>query len=144
MTEQEDSRADGWSKERVERTLFARWTRGGDDLPPPETAVLARALVLMRRTGLDHYGPPVRRALARAEGPVRCPVAFARAARLALPPGRTVALLGEPHSGTVTHVVVCLAHEDPYPAPWYVVACAPLGVCRAHGADEIEPVCPER
>ncbi|QHC33040.1 hypothetical protein [Streptomyces sp. HF10] len=98
----------------------------------------------MRRTGLDHYGPLVRHALARAEGPVRCPVALAQAARLALPPGTTVALLGEPHAGTVTHVVVCLAHEDLYPAPWYVVACEPLGVCRAHGADEIEPVGPER
>ncbi len=129
---------DGWSRLRIQQTLFAWWQHTQGELPPL-SALLAEALVVMRRTGLEQYSWRAHRVLSNAEALFVDQDERRRTMRLAEPPSTLVEILGEERRGVVTHVVIARAREELCPAPWYVVVCPALGVCRAHGTDELEP-----
>jgi hypothetical protein len=123
----------------LQRQLFLLWHQAdATQLKVLIGTEMASALVHMRRTGRAQYDARDHARIA-AQEERRLPAHAARAAqRLAFPPGTPVRVLGEPHTGIITHPFLGHDYDSPYPAVWYVVAVLRWRVCRAHGADEIE------
>ncbi|KPI12569.1 hypothetical protein OV450_8381 [Actinobacteria bacterium OV450] len=123
----------------VERELFAAYaTRQPSLASDARRLSMCRALVYMRINGSDTYSPQALRE--RRNGGVVPQAMDARVRRTAYPEGTRVKITGERHLGIVVHVAVVLDSNSPYPAPWYIVLCPLLKVCRAHGAEEIESI----
>lgn len=130
---------DGLDRPALQRLLYTTWL-SPDTATAPRRKALAQALVHLRRTGEERYS--VREHLARSAAEARTLRAGeVRQVRDAALPARTpVYILGEHHTGTVMYLVIGREAGDPCPAPWYVVAVEALRTCRAHGAEEIEPL----
>ncbi|MEU2718840.1 hypothetical protein [Streptomyces sp. NPDC007205] len=126
----------------IEFQLFAQWQLHSTLWPSPQQRHLVSALVYLRRTGRYCYDLSEHAHQARSETRALNADIVRHVLSTAHPVGAIVHILGEPHTGTVVHVSVGWDRPDPYPAPWYVVAVPHLQVCRAHGADEIEPATP--
>ncbi|MGW1145212.1 hypothetical protein ACWD6I_09170 [Streptomyces sp. NPDC002454] len=125
---------DGLSRAELEHLLHRAHGLPG---PLPHRRLLVEALVHLRRTGRSTYRFGFHASVARYEAPPD-PVAVRHLVRVALAPATRVRILGEPHHGTVRHLVVSADPPDARPAPWYVVAVDALERCRAHGSDELE------
>ncbi|MEE1738708.1 hypothetical protein [Streptomyces sp. BE147] len=132
----------GQSRNSLERQLFEAIgaTPANDPRGCSRTRRLALALIHLRRTHTAVYDPGDHERFRRRES--RCFVAelAERSLQNGYAPGSAVHVIGEPYDGTVIHAAPGWDAGDPYPAMWYVVAVAPLKLCRGHGADEIEPV----
>jgi len=135
-------RLDGFGRLRLEHLLYDL-IRGGE-LPEPEWPALARtvaeALVYLRRTGRERYAGRQHRAFAAVPAPVSEAGAGPPSGVGVLCLGENVHILGEPHTGSIVYLVIAREPWDPCPAPWYVALCEELRLCRAHGADELEPL----
>ncbi|MFC8824166.1 hypothetical protein ACFT9I_02270 [Streptomyces sp. NPDC057137] len=134
-------RLDGADREALQRELYAACR---PRTPAPQGTVhhlaLGLALVHLRRTGADRYTAEAHLRREAAEGRGVPAETADRVRRTAIPLGAPVHILGERHSGTVVHLTILRDLYEKYPAPWFVVLSVPLATCRAHGADEIEPV----
>ncbi|MFC7308228.1 hypothetical protein ACFQVC_28910 [Streptomyces monticola] len=128
----------GRTREELERALYRLWHHESRR-PQAERTLLSRALVYLRRSGRFLHLPREHQEHGAAEQPFLTASACAPVYRAALSVGSRVQLSGEPHTGTVVHLVIGQDDEDVFPAAWYVVAVDALGRCRAHGSDEIEP-----
>ncbi|MEV0280725.1 hypothetical protein AB0I22_30660 [Streptomyces sp. NPDC050610] len=104
----------------------------------PRQRRLVEALVYLRRTGRYCYDLSDHRRMIKTETSALLPDLATRAAQTALPTGSLVHILGESHTGVIIHMTLGWDPHDAYPAPWYVVAIPARGLCRAHGADEVE------
>lgn len=134
---------DGLAPLTLQRMLYASLLR---PVPGPgadaERTALAQALVHLRRTGKDPYRVHDHVTHAAREALTLSPPDIRHALAGALPAHTSVCILGERHTGAVIRVIIGKDCGDPYAAPWYVVAVNALRACRAHGADEIEPITP--
>ncbi|WP_329011996.1 hypothetical protein [Streptomyces sp. NBC_00690] len=133
-------RLDGTPRLDLEHLLFL----AAGTLPDPGSGMyrraLAEALVHLRRTGSEAYRVHDHTARSRQEFAGLSPRIAARTQYASLPRGTPVRILGEPHHGIVTHTVIAVDRDENCPAPWYTVTVHALQRCRAHGADEIEPL----
>lgn len=131
-------RLDGLDRGTLQRRLYTTCHRDGTEAVP-ERRALAQALVHMRRTGGERYNRRDHVLHAAQEASTLDPAAVAQVRHAAVPARGPVRILGERHTGTVIHLVIGRDPGDLHPSPWYVVAVDGLRVCRAHGAEEIEP-----
>jgi len=123
----------------IELQLFAQWQFHSTLMSLSQQRHLIGALVYLRRTGRYCYDLSHHAYQARSEARALNADIVRQVLSTGHPVGATVHILGEPYTGTVIHVSVGWDPPDPYPAPWYVIAVPRLQICRAHGADEIEP-----
>ncbi|MCW5251459.1 hypothetical protein [Streptomyces sp. SHP 1-2] len=132
---------DGRSRASLERQLFETVTAGAAAVPGGrrEARDLVLALIHLRRTHADVYDHERHLRFRRREGRCFAAEPARRGLESGHPPGSAVHVTGEPHNGTVIHAEPGWDPGDAYPAVWYVVAVPSLGICRAHGADELEP-----
>lgn len=108
---------------------------------PASLRTLGDVLIHLRRFGLETFDPSAHQAhrrlcaeqeAARPHPPYPTGLGLFRV-------GESVVVTGEPHRAFVVHRVFATGHEDLHPAPWYVTVAHRPALCRAHGADELEP-----
>ncbi|WP_275409193.1 hypothetical protein [Streptomyces sp. SID12501] len=123
----------------LQRQLFLLWHRADTtQLNSLAGTAIANALVYMRRTNRTQYDARDHTRSAAQERHLLVARTAEAARRMAFPTGTPVWVLGEAHTGIITHTLIGQDNDSPYPAVWYVVAAPLWRVCRAHGADEIE------
>ncbi|MFC8127452.1 hypothetical protein [Streptomyces sp. NPDC057302] len=109
---------------------------------PEALRAVSDALIHLRRFGIETFDPhsyAVQLRL-RAQREATQPHRAQPADRGVLTVGEPVVVTGEPHRARVIHRTFAAGGEDLYPAPWYVTAARRPAICRAHGADELEPL----
>ncbi|MGW5733221.1 MULTISPECIES: hypothetical protein [Streptomyces] len=109
---------------------------------PPALRILSDVLIHLRRFDIETFDPRsyrlhVSRSAQREASPPH-PVPPADHGILHI--GEPVVVTGEPHRALIIHRTFASGGEDLHPAPWYVTAAHGPAICRAHGADELEPL----
>lgn len=132
----------------IGRLLYRNWQRNTvadathDHVDPraldAQQEAMAQALVHLRRTHTTRYSYYLHQSRTAAEAGRLNAHQVSVAARLAISPDTVVCILGEREPGIVIHTAIGQEPDDAWPTAWYVAAAPTAGICRAHGADEIE------
>jgi len=121
----------------LEHWLFQSWSQHHTLPLTASQQQVASALVHLRRSGKSCYSAHSHLRQLRTET-LDYALLLDTAERTAYALASRVNILGEPHAGLIIHLEMGWDCDDPYPAPWYVVAAPSRQRCRAHGSDEIE------